>query len=410
MERSRARRAGRRSAIDRRGVRPGTDPERYRAVLMRRLAVGSVIALLVGGRPVLVGAGAATAPSLRLTRVADLANVTAMAARPGTRTLYVTEQEGSCAAIRDGRLSSTPVLDLSDRVSRTAASRASSGSRSRPTATHLYVDYTDTNGDTPDRRVHDERAPQRRPVDPAHDPHRRRSRSPTTTAASWRSDPTADLYIGLGDGGGAGDDGAGSRAGRQRAVARHAARQDPAHRPEPGRGGAPYTVPDDNPFVGRDDARPEIWSYGLRNPWRFSFDRDTGDLWIGDVGQNEWEEIDRVDATGGRDAGKGLNFGWNRLEGTHEFRGDAPVGGGRARLEVRARRRSCSVTGGYVYRGTKIPALARQLPVHRLLRRRDPRPGPRRRWRRRPWRTTGARGDDGVGFGQATVASSTSCR
>ena len=85
-------------------------------------------------------------------------------------------------------------------------------------------------------------------------------------------------------------------------------------------GDAPYRVPSDNPFVGRADARPEIWAYGLRNPWRYSFDRATGDLWIGDVGQSAWEEIDRpaIASAGGE------NYGWNLMEGAHPYDGAAP--------------------------------------------------------------------------------------
>ena len=118
-------------------------------------------------------------------------------------------------------------------------------------------------------------------------------------------------------------------------------------------------MPPDNPFVGRPAARPEIWRYGLRNPWRFSFDRATGDLWIGDVGQNEWEEIDRLPATNGRDAGKGVNFGWNRLGG-HRIRtaGPRPATRSTPVYEISHDTGACAVVGGYVYRGTRIPSLA----------------------------------------------------
>ena len=111
-----------------------------------------------------------------------------------------------------------------------------------------------------------------------------------------------------------------------------------------------YAVPPDNPFVGVEGARPEIWAYGLRNPWRFSFDRKTGELWAGDVGQNKLEEIDIVT--------KGGNYGWNIMEGTSCFRDNscdsdelvAPVA-------EYGRDGGCSVTGGYVYRGSRIPSL-----------------------------------------------------
>ena len=116
-------------------------------------------------------------------------------------------------------------------------------------------------------------------------------------------------------------------------------------------------MPPDNPFVGRAEARPEIWAYGLRNPWRFSFDRATGDLWIGDVGQNESEEIDFAPATARARRRQGLNFGWNRLEGNDEFRGEAPSD---AISPVATHSHDDgwrSVIGGYVYRGAKITPL-----------------------------------------------------
>jgi glucose/arabinose dehydrogenase len=120
--------------------------------------------------------------------------------------------------------------------------------------------------------------------------------------------------------------------------------------------GPGYTTPPDNPFVGRSDARPEIWSYGLRNPWRFSFDPATGDLYIADVGQDQWEEVDVVTAAQG--AGRGANFGWNVMEGMHCF-ADASCDPSLYTLPVLEYSHSegCSITGGYVYRGAAIPAL-----------------------------------------------------
>ena len=115
--------------------------------------------------------------------------------------------------------------------------------------------------------------------------------------------------------------------------------------------GTPYAVPNDNPFSG-GGGRPEIFAYGLRNPWRFSFDRQTGDLWAADVGQNAWEEIDIVK--------RGGNYGWRVMEGTHCF---LPRDGcGRGGLippvaEYGHDKGRCSITGGYVYRGSRLPAL-----------------------------------------------------
>ena len=124
--------------------------------------------------------------------------------------------------------------------------------------------------------------------------------------------------------------------------------------------GAPYAIPADNPFVGRaggrKDARGEIWAYGLRNPWRFSFDRVTGDLWIGDVGQGSLEEVDHWPAG----APGGPNFGWNTMEGTACFspaEGCATDGLVLPVIEY-GHDRGCAVTGGYVYRGAAVAGLA----------------------------------------------------
>ena len=123
-----------------------------------------------------------------------------------------------------------------------------------------------------------------------------------------------------------------------------------------------YGIPSDNPFVGRADARPEIWAYGLRNPWRYSFDRETGDLWIGDVGQSAWEEIDvQPPASSG-----GENYGWNRMEGTHPFDGDELPGEvARPVFEYSHDGGGCTVIGGYVYRGRQIAGAGRRVPLRR---------------------------------------------
>ena len=115
-------------------------------------------------------------------------------------------------------------------------------------------------------------------------------------------------------------------------------------------------MPADNPFVGVDGARPEIWSFGLRNPWRFSFDRPTGDLWIADVGQDQWEEIDVGWAADG--GGRGLNFGWSAFEGNHRFNDDQSADGVTPPIhEYEHVGQDCSISGGALYRGTAIPAL-----------------------------------------------------
>jgi glucose/arabinose dehydrogenase len=121
---------------------------------------------------------------------------------------------------------------------------------------------------------------------------------------------------------------------------------------------APYTVPADNPFVGVAGARPEVWSYGLRNPWRFSFDRTTGDLYIGDVGESTWEEVNHASATAG--AGRGVNYGWSLMEGQHCSRTGCDQSGLTLPVLEYNHSDGCSVIGGHVYRGAAIPHLQGQ--------------------------------------------------
>ncbi|MBI3967757.1 MAG: PQQ-dependent sugar dehydrogenase, partial [Chloroflexi bacterium] len=159
--------------------------------------------------------------------------------------------------------------------------------------------------------------------------------------------PDGYLYIGLGDGGSGGDPQ--GNAQNPNALLGKMLRIDVS-------GLEAYAIPADNPFRGRAGFREEIWALGLRNPWRYSFDRATGDLYIGDVGQNSYEEIS-LQPAGSRG---GENYGWNRMEGAHCFNRAScdqselvlPIG------EYPTRAGGCSVTGGQVYRGRSEPALA----------------------------------------------------
>jgi glucose/arabinose dehydrogenase len=163
--------------------------------------------------------------------------------------------------------------------------------------------------------------------------------------------PDGELYIGLGDGGSGGDPlGNGqSLSTLLGKMLRIEPRMPDGSVPPNGH----YAISADNPFQGRAGARPEIWAYGLRNPWRYSFDRSTGDLWIGDVGQSNWEEVDVQAAS----SHGGENYGWNRIEGSHPYQGDAPANAVSPVYEYSHDDGGCAVTGGDVYRGKEIPGL-----------------------------------------------------
>jgi glucose/arabinose dehydrogenase len=159
--------------------------------------------------------------------------------------------------------------------------------------------------------------------------------------------PDGYLYVMLGDGGSAGDPG--DRGQSLADLLGSILRIQPLET-----GG--YAVPADNPFVGLPDLRPEIWSYGLRNPWRVDIDPATGDLYVADVGQGQWEEVSVSTAAAG--AGRGANFGWRIMEGPDCF-GEASCDQTGLELPVAwyDHGRGCSITGGFVYRGSAIPAL-----------------------------------------------------
>jgi glucose/arabinose dehydrogenase len=152
--------------------------------------------------------------------------------------------------------------------------------------------------------------------------------------------PDGFLYIGLGDGGGGGDTYGNGQ--RQDTFLAKILRIDVD-------GGSPYGIPDDNPFVGVENHRDETWAWGLRNPWRFSFDRETDDLWIADVGQNQWEEIHL-----GRSGG---NYGWPETEGNHCFTAGCDLSDYEPAIHEYGRSTGISITGGFVYRGCTMPDL-----------------------------------------------------
>jgi glucose/arabinose dehydrogenase len=271
----------------------------------------------------------------------------------GSGRLFVASRDGRIWVVRDGKPNlDQPLLDIRPLVS-TGGEQGLLGLALHPgfpADRRILVDYTDVAGDSvvasygidpadPDR-VDPGTAT---PILKVHQPYANHN------GGALAFGPDGYLYISFGDGGSAGDpNGNGQNTDT---LLGKILRIDIDH-PS---GSAAYAVPADNPFVGRSGSRPEIWLYGLRNPWRMSFDRATGDLWIGDVGQNLWEEVDVA-----RAARSGLDFGWNIREASHCF---LPAEGCRSDglsgpVAEYGHGQGCTVIGGSVYRGTAQPLLA----------------------------------------------------
>ncbi|MFN8039583.1 MAG: PQQ-dependent sugar dehydrogenase [Acidimicrobiales bacterium] len=271
---------------------------------------------------------------------------TALAPRPGTSDLFVTEQVGRVrrlAAGADGRFTtaSDAVLDITDEVA-SGGERGLLGLAFTPDGTKLDVYYTAKDGAiTVDEVTLDgDRAANGTRRNLLRIEHPR----PNHNGGQLTYGPDGFLYIGTGDGGGGGDP---DRNGQNpTTLLGKVLRIDPS---APS-GGKPYGIPPGNPFADGTGGAPEVWAYGLRNPWRFSFDRSTGDLWIGDVGQDAIEEIDYA-PNGPKGAGPGNNYGWNLMEGTSSFRdGTAPSNHVPPIYEYTHDDGGCSVIGGYVDR------------------------------------------------------------
>jgi glucose/arabinose dehydrogenase len=284
-----------------------------------------------------------------LQKVGEFEEPTYVAQAPGSNDLYVVERSGRLRIVRDGETLEQPALDLSGEVSDEGQEQGMLSVAFHPefaTSRLLYVYFT---GSDQDQHVVEFRAGEDGIVEEG-------SRREVLRMDDFASNhngglllfgPDSHLYIGTGDGGIADDP---ERNGQDLgSLLGKLLRIDP--RPS---GGRPYGIPPDNPFVGRAGARPEVYSYGLRNPWRFSFDRENQALTIADVGQNSLEEVDYT--TAGR--ARGANFGWSAFEGTERFNEDQTAPDAVPPILTYGREGGCSITGGYVVRDPSLPSLA----------------------------------------------------
>jgi glucose/arabinose dehydrogenase len=315
-------------------------------VLMVRIATRCVALLALAASH----AAAAEWPDLELQQRFDgfVRPVAVEHAGDGTGRLFVVEQIGRIVVIEDGRVLAEPFLDISDRIS-CCGERGLLGLAFPPgfaVSGRLYVNYTDGGGDTVVARFRVGASPNR--ADPTTEQVLLTIQQPYSNhnGGQLAFGPDGYLYIGTGDGGSAGDP-------QNNA-------QDPLSllgkvlRIDVESGDGPYRIPDSNPFAFDDGHQPEIWALGLRNPWRFSFDRLTGDLYIADVGQSSFEEVNFQPAA----SGGGENYGWRIMEAGHCFNPD-PCDTTGLVLPAAEYDHSlgCSVTGGRVYRGERWPRL-----------------------------------------------------
>jgi glucose/arabinose dehydrogenase len=270
-----------------------------------------------------------------------------LTAPAGDARLFVVEQVGRIRIVRDGHLVPEPFLDLTTRV-QAGGERGLLSMAFHPAYDvngYFYVDYTDAAGDTRVERYRVSSDPDR--ADPASATSILSVEQPYANHNGGHVvfGPDGMLYVALGDGGSGGDP---FGSGQDPSTLLGAVLRLDVD------GGVPYAVPPDNPFAGDDRLRGEIWAFGLRNPWRIAFDPAEDLLYIADVGQNAWEEVNVQPA-----ASAAVNYGWNVMEGAHCYA--APTcdrtGLTRPAAEYGRRDGDCSVIGGYVYRGAAIPGV-----------------------------------------------------
>ncbi len=293
--------------------------------------------------------GAASAVDIRLTPVATgLSNPLYLThAGDGSGRLFILEQAGRIRISQNGALAPTPYLDISNIVLSNGSEQGLLGLAFAPdyaTSGRFYINYVNLSGDTviARGRVSSNPALADRAtletlltIDQPFDNHN----------GGWMGfGRDGFLYIASGDGGSSNDPQ--NNAQNLNSLLGKMLRINVS-------GATGYTSPPSNPFVSTPDARPEIWAYGLRNPWRPSFDRSSGDLWIADVGQSRTEEINFQQAS----SAGGENYGWRVMEGS-TCRTTPCTAVGVLPVSEYGRDMGCSITGGYVYRGTAYPALA----------------------------------------------------
>jgi glucose/arabinose dehydrogenase len=294
-------------------------------------------------------------PQVGAIRVRDFDAPVGLSVRPGDTAIYVIEQAGRIVRFDPATDDTRVVIDIADAVA-FDGEQGLLGLTYTGDGAYAYLDYTDDNGDTnileysvaPDGTFDAANGRVLMVIDQPYANH---------NGGDVAIGPDGMLYIAMGDGGAGGDPE--RRASDPTTKLGAILRVDPTPSAT-----APYTIPPDNPFAsGSLDGlagAPEVWAWGLRNPWRIDFDPATGDLWIADVGQNRLEEINRVAPTAEHPAGWGLNFGWSAFEGTDRYNTDVPDPGDLVMpvLTYEHGADGCSISGGAVYRGTVIPELA----------------------------------------------------
>lgn len=268
----------------------------------------------------------------------------------GSGRLFIVEQPGQIRIIQNGNILPTPFLEITDRIKIESSEQGLLSVAFHPNFAnngYFFVNYTNTTGDTVIARYQIADNPD------VADPHTEKilltigQPYPNHNGGQLVFGPDGYLYVGMGDGGSAADPH--NNGQRLDTLLGKILRLDVDN-------ADPYGAPQDNPFVNLADTRPEIWSYGWRNPWRISFDSATGDMYVADVGQNKYEEV-HVEMAG---TPGGQNYGWRLMEGLHCF---DPADCDPASLPVELpvteydHAQGCSITGGYVYRGSNYPEL-----------------------------------------------------